>query len=54
MLRSQWFLPLAEKEFRPLYYIVHGIYLILVSFFLHLKLAQMLLEVVRNTQIKFR
>ena len=28
-------------------------YLILVRFFLHLKLAQMLLEVVRNTQVKF-
>ena len=34
--------------------IVHGIYLTLVIFFLHLKLAQMLLEVVRNTEIKFQ
>ena len=32
---------------------VHGIYLILVTFFLHLKLTQMLQEVVRNTQLSF-
>ena len=43
---------MVENQFRPLYYI-HGIYLTLVRFFLHLKLAQMLLEVVSNTQLKF-